>query len=246
MTGGHATLSAALWALAATLLARFTALFGDGRGLEGAQRRQAGAWLRDVEALARRLLLAQAARLAAGKEFGGAPRRAAHAPAPPRTLDAARAFGAFRIGLGAGRGGGGGGRAERAPVSCAVLARRAQALAALLAAPTPYAQRLARRMARRRALVPAMLMKLRHRPHRRLRRILAPMFGEAPEALVGLWETPPPRAGPYAITFPPDLAVSFEPSPRTAARRLRTPVSQGLPAAAPVRAHVAQTGRRDG
>lgn len=241
-----ATLGATLWTLAATLLARFTDLFGDGRDLDGARRRHAAAWLRDIEALARRLLFAQAARLAAGKAYGGAARRAAYAPAPPRTAGAPRTHGAFRLGLGARCGGGGGGRVRGAPVSCAAMARRAQALAALLAAPTPYAQRLARRLARRRALVPALLRKLRHRPHRRLRRVLAPMFDEPPESLVGLWETPPPRAGPYAITFPPDVMQPPAPWPRTAARRTRTPLSENFNATAPGAPRLAHTARGDG
>ncbi|MDX2233978.1 MAG: hypothetical protein NW200_05725, partial [Hyphomonadaceae bacterium] len=93
-----------------------------------------------------------------------------------------------------------------------------------LAAPAPYARKLARRMAHRRELAPAMLLAMRrHRPRRHLRRVLAPLFGEPPELLVGMVSTPPPRAGPYAVTLPPDLGRPLAPAPRASARRLCAP-----------------------
>ena len=65
MQGGQTTrattVAGMLWALVALLLAHFAQTFGHVCALDAHARRQAGLWLRDVEALSRRLLFAQAA-----------------------------------------------------------------------------------------------------------------------------------------------------------------------------------------
>ena len=226
-------LGAALWALVASLLARFAVVFGALADLDPAAVRRAAAWLRDLETLARRLLFAEAVGLAAGKTYAPRAARAtaAGASAAWRALrtahpehDQATPFRIRLCALSAPRHDTPRDHhdAPRRPMRAAALARRAAALTALLADPAPFARKLARRIARRRALLPALLSALRrYRPHRRLGRVLGPMFSDAPENLIGLIRLPPPRDGPYAVTLTPDLGALIAPEPRPAARRER-------------------------
>lgn len=175
-----------LWITVLRLLARLAPMLEGVR--EATAWRAAARWLKDAEALARRILFAHAVGLAAGTQFARRETTASSLlsmPAPRKDAGAVHAgfslrFLARRRRASMQRGA----RAE--PVyDGALLHRRADALRAACADPLPLALKLARRIARRRAMVPQILMALRRvRPHAALRDVLGRIFAEPPEIFI--------------------------------------------------------------
>ena len=212
--------TAGLWDLAVSLVARLLPMIGSARVLEPRAWRAASRWLADVEALARRVLFAQAAALAKGM---AAPKRATRAYAPSHAPAPGEGWrrNVFRLRLGGARHGSVAPCGRRAPPSyaTALLLNRIDALNAVIDDPGPSAMKLARRLARRRERIPDMLHALRRkRPHPALREELSPAFTEPLECLIGRC------AAPSSGTDPP-IIVSARPSKTTApdTRRGRAP-----------------------
>ncbi|MBT9447729.1 MAG: hypothetical protein IV086_18710 [Hyphomonadaceae bacterium] len=188
----------ALWITVLTLLARLAPML---EGVcEARAWRAAARWLKDAEALARRILFAHAVGLAAGMQF--APRDAT--ATSPLSMPGTPAGGGavhtgFRLRF----------LARRRRV-CAIrraraepdydgarLQMRADALRAACADPLPLALKLARRIARRREMVPQILMGLRRvRPHAALRDVLWRIFAEPPEIFIAQALRPATGADP--------------------------------------------------
>lgn len=209
-----------LWDLAVSLIARLMPMIGSARVLEPRAWRAASRWLADVEALARRVLFAQAAALARGMK---APKKAMRAAAPSHAPAPGEGWrrNVFRLRLGGARHGSVAPRGRRAPPSyaTALLLDRIDALNAVIDDPAPCAMKLARRLARRRECVPDMLHALRRkRPHPALREELSPVFTEPLECLIGRC------AAPSSGTDPPMMAFARRSKTTVQdARRLRAP-----------------------
>jgi hypothetical protein len=216
--------TAGLWTLALDLVARLAPVLAGAVTLAPALWRSAARRLGDIEALARRLLLAEAAVLSKRMQAPNVAIRPARA-CSPRT-DMGRPRLRFRVGLAAPV------RVRRretaetpprpraaATYETAPLQRRMAALDAVIADPAPHAMRLARRLARRRRSLPDILMKLRRvRLAHDAPRALSAAFREPFEHLVA--RCAPARAGRDPPRRSTDNAATENAQD---ARRRRTP-----------------------
>ena len=202
--------TADLWTLALDLVGRLAPVLVGARVLDGDVWRRAATWLRDLEALARRVLLAQAVLLSKAMKT---PKRTAWpiVAFKPRN-GMARPRLRFRIGLAAlprlpnpwreprarpdARRDDGEDLRDAAP-----LQRRLAALQDVIDAPDPHAMRLARRLARRRHMLPDIVHRQRRvRPCVELRPELSAIFREPFEHLVARCAPARERADPERST----------------------------------------------